>query len=191
MISIAHAAAAAEGHAEASSGGFPQFDANFFSSQAFWAVVSFVVLMYLLNKHVIPAVNQVLDARGKTIEDEITNAKSMREEADKVLTEYKQKLTDAAKESAETLEQARQEASKHRDQALSELDQELAKTKDQALAAIDQEKRKAVEEIKTMAVDIAMLATEKLINKSVNKTDANKMVNEAITELKEGDKAIH
>lgn len=186
LVSVA-IVAAGEVHA---SGGLPQFDSSKFSSQMFWTVASFVILMTLLKKFVIPAIGNVLDARGKSIEDDLSSAKNLRTEADKVLTEYRAKLNEAQAEAAKTVDSARLEALAVRDRAASDLDSELNKKKEGAMAEIEQAKRKALEEVKTMAADIAMLATEKLITKKVTKTDANKMVTEAITQLKDQD-ALH
>ncbi|MBF0622360.1 MAG: F0F1 ATP synthase subunit B [Magnetococcales bacterium] len=172
-------------------GGLPQFDTSTFASQGFWTVVSFVILMFLMVKHVIPAINDILDARSKSIEGEIGKAKNMREDAEKTLADYRKKLKAASQEATQTIESARQDANRQREESLAEVDKEIAKKRDSATEQIELAKRQAMEEIQTMAVDIAMLATEKLIAKSVTKTDANKMVTEAITELKDQDINLH
>ncbi len=181
-----------EAYASGGGGGLPQFDSSTFSSQFFWTVVSFVALLFLLNKYVIPAINRILDARGKSIESDLSNAEQMRNEAKKVLADYKAKLRDSAKQAEETLADAQKEATQHREQALAELNAELDKRQTSATEAIEQAKRKALDEVKDAVADLAILTTQKLIAKSVTKTEANKMVTEAIAEMeKSGKEALH
>ncbi|MGN7612986.1 F0F1 ATP synthase subunit B [Magnetococcales bacterium HHB-1] len=169
--------------AEASSG-LPQFETSTFSSQAFWSVVSFAILLFLLQKYVIPAINSVLDARGKSIADDLSGAEKARKEAEASLAKYQQQLKEASAKAEETVERARKDAAKLREQNLAELDNELAKKRAEAEESIEQAKRAAIAEIQTTAVDIAMTATEKLVGKAVTKTDASRMVTEAIEEIK-------
>ncbi|MBF0426484.1 MAG: F0F1 ATP synthase subunit B [Magnetococcales bacterium] len=190
MIAIAHAAeGAAAGHA--SSSGLPQFDVLNFSSQIFWTIVSFAVLLYLLTRFVIPAINAILDARGKSIEDDLSQAKKAREEAEKILANYHKELGAARQEAGKILEQARLEASRLREQVKSELEQESAKKKSAALEEIELAKQRVIEEIKGLAVDLAIDATHKLIGKAVTKTDANKMVEQVMTQLKDDQQRAH
>ncbi|MBF0589536.1 MAG: F0F1 ATP synthase subunit B [Magnetococcales bacterium] len=190
MISVAHASEGA--HAASGGGGLPQFDASTFSSQFFWTLVSFLALLFLLNKYVIPAINRVLDAREKTISGDLSNAENMKKEAQQVLADYQAKLRDSAKKAEQTLADAQKEAAQNREQALKELNAELQKKQDSATEAIEQAKRKAIEEVKVVAADLAIITTQKLISKSVTKTEANKMVTEAISEMESaGSKALN
>ncbi len=84
MISVAHAAA---------EGGVPQFEQSMFQHQIVWAVISFAILLYLLNKYVIPAINDLLDARARKIEEDITGAERARREAEKAQAELSHQLT--------------------------------------------------------------------------------------------------
>ncbi|MBF0137940.1 MAG: F0F1 ATP synthase subunit B [Magnetococcus sp. DMHC-1] len=183
MISIAHAAEEAAQHAQAS--GLPQFNVVNFSSQIFWTVVSFLVLLYLLTRFVIPAINSILDARSRSIEDDLKQAKSSREEAEKVLASYRKELNAARQEAAKIIDQARQETARQREQNKADLEQELAKKKSAAMEEIEQAKRHALDEIKEAAVELTISATQKLIGKSVSKTDANKMVEQVLAQMKE------
>lgn len=181
LISNAYASAAAE----QSSAGMPQFDANFFTSQFFWAVFSFLVLLGLLMKYVLPALGEILDERGNKIAKDISSAEAQRKEAEEMLAKYKQDLASANQEAVKVVEEARVTANSLKEKALSELDEELAKKKASALEEIEQLKRQTMAEISDLAIDVAMLATEKLVAKKVTKTDANKMVTEAVAQVKD------
>jgi F-type H+-transporting ATPase subunit b len=188
LISNAYASAAE--HASSGGGGMPQFDSSTFSSQAFWAVVSFIVLMTLLAKYVLPAIAEILDQRGKKIGREISDAEKMRRESEEMLAKYKKDLANANQEAVKIVEEAKVTALRVSENKLAELDEELTKKKKSAIAEIEQLKRQALAEINELAVDVAMQATEKLIAKAVSKADANKMVTDAIDEIRQQD-ALH
>ncbi|MEO5362857.1 MAG: F0F1 ATP synthase subunit B [Magnetococcus sp. DMHC-8] len=187
MISSAYAAT--EGHAQSS--GLPQFDSSVFGSQVFWTVVSFAVLMYLLRRYVIPAINDILDNRGKKISDDLQHADRVRQEADRLLAEYREQMERSRQVAATALEEARVEAEAIREHALAELNEELAKKKAAALEGIERVRLQAMEEVRAAAVDIAMLAAEKLIAKSIGRAKAEGMVKEALDHLEQNKAGLH
>ena len=169
--------------AAAPASGLPQFDSSVFASQIFWTVVSFVLLMYLLNKYVIPAIGDILDSRASKISEDLGKAEKSREEAEVLLNSYKNQLSSAREMANATLEEARQGAARYRDEALAELNAELDKKRASALEEIDRAKTKAMGEIRLAAVEVAMMATEKLVAKTVSREDAEGMVQEAMTQI--------
>ncbi|MBF0285726.1 MAG: F0F1 ATP synthase subunit B [Magnetococcales bacterium] len=179
MIAEAYAAAAEHG----SSSGLPQFNSSTFTSQGFWAIVSFVVLLLLLKKYVIPGITDVLDARARQIQEDLESAATRNKEAEKLLNEHRIKLNTAMESAARTVEEAARDASRVREQALADLEQEMAKKKILAMEEIEQAKRKAVVELKSVAAEAAILATEKLIGKHMTQEDADQMVNEALNQM--------
>ena len=57
----------------------------------------------------------------------------------------------------------------------------LEKAKDQ----INTEKQKALNEIKTTVIDVALKASEKIIKRNLNNEDNKKMIEETIDKLKQ------
>lgn len=179
---IANAYATAAQHA-AAGGGVPQFDSNSFASQGFWAVVSFIVLVVLLKKYVVPAVNDVLDARTRQIEEDLASAARMREEAQMELQKYRHELRSANENATRIMEEARQDANRQRDRLIQQLEDELATKRNAALAEIEQAKRQAMAEVQGAIVEMTIMATQKLISRTVTQDDAHRMVNEAMQEM--------
>jgi F-type H+-transporting ATPase subunit b len=191
FIGNAYAAATeAAGEHAAGGGGLPQFDTNYFSSQIFWTIVSFVILMVLLRKYVIPAVTNVLDARSQKIKNDLSSAEQLHKDAEETLARYRKDLAAANQEAAGIIDQTQKEAAKRREQALKELDEELLKKKNAATEQIEQAKRQAMAEVKQAVVDATIMATEQLIRKTVTPDDANQLVDDAIKSIGDG-KALH
>ncbi|MEO5340567.1 MAG: F0F1 ATP synthase subunit B [Magnetococcus sp. MYC-9] len=187
MISSAYAAT--EVHAKSS--GLPQFDSSVFASQIFWTVVSFLLLMYLLQRYVMPAINDILDNRGRKIGDDLQHAEKARQEAEALLASCHAQVERAQQMAATTLDEARMEAAAIRDQALAELNEELAKKRASALEEIDRGRVAAMAEVRQAAVEIAMLATEKLIAQSIPRSKAEGMVDEALDHLERNKASLH
>jgi F-type H+-transporting ATPase subunit b len=192
LIGNAYAAATeAAGEHAAGGGGLPQFDANYFSSQIFWTIVSFVTLMVLLWKYVIPAITNVLDARNQQIKNDLDGAEQLRTKAEETLARYKKDLAAANQEAAQIIDQTQKEAAKRREQALKELDEELLKKKNAATEQIEQAKRQALAEVKDAVIEATILATEQLIRKTVTKADADQLVDNAIQHISDERAQLH
>lgn len=186
MVSVA--LAAAEEHA--TSAGMPQFESSMFQHQIIWSIISFLILLHLLRKHVLPAIKDLLDSRANTIEEDLERAKAARLEAEKAQDDLKKQLAAARQIAAETIEQARVDAARNRELALEALNAELNKKKSAAVDEIEAAKKKALDEIQSAIVDVAILATEKLISKTISTSTANAMVDEALAEI-ENQKPLH
>ncbi|MBF0162383.1 MAG: F0F1 ATP synthase subunit B [Magnetococcales bacterium] len=157
----------------------------------FWTVVSFLILMYLLRRYVMPAINDILDSRGKKISEDLQHAEKARHEAERLLAGYREQVERARQMTATTLEEARIEASAIRDHALEELTEELAKKRTAALEEIERARVNAMAEVREAAVEIAMLATEKLIAESVGRAKADEMVHAALGHLEQNKANLH
>lgn len=191
MIAEAYASTgAAAGHAAATSG-LPQFETSVFVSQIFWTVVSFVLLMGLLQKYVLPAIVTILDSRSSRIADDLQKAEQSRKEAERLMTNYQGQLVAARQMAAKAMEEAHQEAARYRDQALEDLNQELAKKKNAALLEIEQAKQRAMDDVRLTVVELSMQVAERLIVKTMQPEDANRMVQDALTNLGESQASLH
>ncbi len=74
---------------------------------------------------------------------------------------------------------------------MAELADELAKKRSAAVEEIEATKKKAMAEVQSVVVDVAMLATEKLIAKTVTKESASAMVDEALAEIENSKSSLH
>lgn len=179
MISVAYAAA--EEHAAAS--GMPQFESSVFGHQIFWSVASFLLLLYLLKRFVLPAIEGVLDARSHKIKNDIEKAEEARSAAEKHYKEMQAQLASSRQLAAQTMEDTRLEASRYRELAIAELNEELARKRDAAVRDIEVAKHAALAEVQVAVADMVVLATEKLIAKSVDRSDADRMVRDSLAEI--------
>ena len=94
----------AEGHGEAkgavahteAEGGhkapFPPFEKSTFASQLVSIVIAFVALYLIVSRIALPRVGGVLDARQKTIEDDLAESQKLKDASDAALKSYESEL---------------------------------------------------------------------------------------------------
>src|SRR5919202_2059793 len=72
-----------------------------------WTLVVFGLTMFLLAKLAFPRIAEALDRRQKAIEESIDTAERTRQEADRLLAEYRERLTEARQQADEIVARAR------------------------------------------------------------------------------------
>ncbi len=154
-----------------------------FQDPAFWVLVAFVGLMAVFVYLKVPGtVGAQLDNRATQIENDIREAEKLREEAQDLLATYERKQKEALREAEDILANARAEAGRMGEQGKVRLEQALARREKQAMDRIAQVEAQAIEEVRHLAVDIAMDATHELVAAQADaKGDA--MVDAAIGDL--------
>lgn len=146
-------------------------------------MITFAIFVWFTMRFVWPLLSGQLDARKKTIADGLAAAEEGRrilaeaeESANKQIQEAKlhcyKLLEEADKEATEILEKARNQARKERDEIIAA-----------GHAAIEREVVKAKNELQDQVVDIAMLGAEKVLQRSVNLQDNEKILRDLAKNL--------
>ena len=128
---------------------------------------------------------ETLDAREKQINDALNAAEQAKKEAAKVASDNEGVLNEARKEAQDIVSQAREAGDKLKlkleNDGQAKYDQMLIQAKEQ----IETEKQKALGEIKQMVVDVAISASEKVIQRNLNTDDNKKMIEKTVDEFKQ------
>jgi F-type H+-transporting ATPase subunit b len=148
-----------------------------------WTIVVFLISLFILRKWVFPLIGEALDKRAKTIEGEIDSAAELRQEADKVLEEYRERLKEARAQSEEILQRARQTAESHEHEARERGQEILAEAAKKAERDIDAATKRALDDIRREVADLTVMATEKVVRKTLNDADQRRLVEEALSEM--------
>lgn len=154
-----------------------------FSDPTFWVAAAFFVLLALVSKPLVRAAVAGLDARAARIRKEIEEAETLREEAHRMLADYKRRLRDAAKEATALVEHAKVEAERLREQAAADLEASLKRREQAAREKIAQAEDSAIKEIRHRAVDLAVAATARLVAEGLDQGQGKTLLSKAIGEL--------
>jgi len=158
---------------------------EFIYEPEFWVAVSFFLFIGLLvyfGVHM--KIVSALDARALLIRKELEEARRLREEAEKVLADYRRKLGDVVMEvdniTALATTEAKTLAAETR-QSLKEHFDRRIKLAEEKIARAEME---AVREFRSVAVDAAIAAAQNLIAAKLTPDRAKKLVSESIKALK-------
>lgn len=148
-----------------------------------WTLVVFGICLYILRKYVFPRIVEALDQRRASIEQSIDAAERTRQEADQILSEYRQRLHEARAQSDEIVQRARQTAEAHEREAKEQGRQIAAEAAKRAERDIEVATQRALGELRKEVANLTILATEKVTRKVLSEADQRKLVEEALGEL--------
>jgi len=151
----------------------------------FWVAVSFFIFLGVLFYFgVHKKLASLLDARAALISEELEEARRLRDEAEKVLADYRRKEGEAVNEAEGIIALAAKEAeilAAETRQSVKELFDRRMKLAEQKIARAQQD---AVREVRSVAVDAAVAAAQTLIVEKLTPDRAEKLVSDSIDNLK-------
>ncbi len=154
----------------------PQFDVATFPSQIFWLVIFFTALFFILWKGFIPRVTNVFAMRQDKIEDDLSRAEKLKNEAAEAQQAYEKALAEArAKAQAELKAVTDKAAAEAADRAAELAAQLVVKAKDSE-AEINKAREAALANVKTIAAETAQRAAARLAGLDVGADAATKAV---------------
>jgi len=157
-----------------------------FSSLIFWSIVSFTILLYLMNKYVLPPVMGILEEREGKIRGDISGAEKLKQDAKLLRTELHKELQKAHEKSATIVQLAQDESRKIQEKTLQETQSKCKQLQDDAENEILRTRDKLLSEIRGFAAALTIASTEKILKKTISDEDKKRLADESIEEaLKE------
>ena len=148
-----------------------------------WTLLLFLITMFVLAKFAFPKIGEALEKRANAIRENIEASEKQREEADKLLAEYRERLREAREQADDIVARAR----KASEAAVAEASAEGKSRREELVAAarrdIETETRRSLEQIRKEVADLTVLATEKVTRKSLDDDDHRRLVEEALAEV--------
>jgi len=148
-----------------------------------WTLIVFAIVFIVLWKVVFPRITEALDKRQRMIEDSIDSAERTKREADELLREYRERLSDARSQADEIVARARRTAEANENETIAAARTKREEMMEQTRRDIEAETRRAIQQIRAEVADLTVLATEKVTRKSLDSADQKRLVEEALAEL--------
>jgi len=141
----------------------------------------FLALLFYLN---VPATLMgMLDNRAKGIQDELDEARNLREEAQNLLASYQRKQREVAEQSERIIAAARDDAKAAAEQAKLDLQTSIDRRLKAAEEQIESAEKKAVKDLRDNAVDVAIAAASKVIADQMTAKSAGSLIDASIAEV--------
>ena len=155
----------------------------FLSDNEFYILIAFLVAVGILIRQGWGQVARALDARAQSIRHQLDEAKRLRAEAEALLAQFQRKQRDAIAEAQEIITRAQAEAERVAKQGEADLEAAIKRREEQARDKIAQAEIKALAEIRTAAVDVAMAAIRVLLAQALDPARGSRLIDQAIEDL--------
>ena len=156
---------------------------HIFADPEFWVLVAAVIFVAAVWKPARKSLIGTLDERAARIRAELDEAKKLREEAEQLLAQYEQRQREAAAEAEAIVAHARDEAERIAAQSARDLEQAVVRRQRLAEERIAQAEQKAVDEIRAVAVDVAIAAAREVIVAQIDEERGAALLDAAIAAL--------
>jgi F-type H+-transporting ATPase subunit b len=148
-----------------------------------WTLIVFLFTMYVLSKVAFPRIQEALDKRANAIRESIEQAELTRQEADKILEEYRARLKEAREQADDIIARARKAAETSKAEAAEQGREKREELLAAARRDIEAETRRSLERIRKEVADLTVLTTEKVTRKSLTADDHKRLIEEALRDV--------
>lgn len=150
----------------------------------FWEGLGLAIVIGLILWQRVPAMlGKMLDARAVSIQNELNQAKQLREEAEAVLVRYTERASHAQAEAQTIITQAKQEAERFAKESEAQLKALVERRARQAQDRIARAEAQAMAEIRSMAADAAASAAATIIAAKLDENQASALIDGSIKDL--------
>ena len=155
----------------------PQLNPEFFVSQLFWLVVTFSFLFIFLWRISLPRIGNVLAKRERKISEDLTAAKELQIEAEKIQETIENQLKQARADSSDMIKSSSLSFQEKAQAELNKLDNELDAKIEQSVKVIENNKKDSVSQIQTQIKEITKLTLSKVSSFDVSDDEIKQAVN--------------
>ena len=155
----------------------PQLNPEFFVSQLFWLVVTFSFLFIFLWRISLPRIGNVLEKRERKISEDLTAAKELQIEAEKIQETIENQLKQARADSSDMIKSSSLSFQEKAQAELNKLDNELDAKIEQSVKVIENNKKDSVSQIQTQIKEITKLTLSKVSSFDVSDDEIKQAVN--------------
>jgi F-type H+-transporting ATPase subunit b len=148
----------------------------------FWVLCATVLFGLIIWKRGRQPILSMLDARTDRIRQDLEEAAILRQAAQELLEDIRQKHGDAVSTSKKIIDNAKESALRMERESDAKLAEMLARREELLLQRISRAEAAAVQEIREQAADIATKAAETLLGEMMPKRGA-KLVEDSITDI--------
>ena len=148
-------------------------------------IINTIILFWALTKILFKPVLNIIDAREEGIKNDIATGEKAKNEGLALKEQYEQKLLVSKNEGQEIIKQATLRAEEKSAEIISTAKEEASTIKERASKDIAQEKEKAMNELRTEISAMAILAASKVIEKDIDQSKHEEMINKFIEEVGE------
>ena len=154
----------------------PQLNPEFFVSQLFWLAVFFTFLLVFLWRVSLPRIATVLEKRQNKIDENLSSAKELQEQAMEIEKKINNQINKAKLETDEKIKETINALQEDVSSQLSSLDKDLEKKVSDAEKEILKSKDNQMKNINNEIVNITKLTVGKITDVELSDSEINKVI---------------
>ena len=151
-----------------------------------WTIITFVILLAVLGKLAWKPLLGALEQRETTIRESLEKAEQARSEAEQLMAQNQQILAEANQQANRIVAQAQEEGQRLRESLSEQARQESLRLREETREELQRERQLAVHELKQVASELALAATERLLSTVVSSDDHRRIVDEYLERFPDG-----
>jgi F-type H+-transporting ATPase subunit b len=148
-----------------------------------WTIVCFGLTLFVLKRWAFGPIQKTLDQRRDNIRNTIDEADRVRDEARALLEEHRALIGQAKDEAEEILAEARRVSDSQRERVRVETEEDRQRRLEETRRQIDQATAQAIGQIRQEVGSLSLLAAEKIVRKSLDGADQQRLIDEALGEI--------
>lgn len=156
-----------------------------------WTVLIFLIVLGMLYKFAYPTILGAVEAREARIAELLSAAQRDRQEAQKLLEDQRAKHEELRAQVQEMVAEGRTAGERMREEIIAEARREQQSLMERARRDIQQQSEAALAELRTQAVDLAIAAASKLVEKDLDEEGNRRFVRDYLGRLAAAEAAAH
>jgi F-type H+-transporting ATPase subunit b len=148
-----------------------------------WTIATFLALVWLLAKFAWRPLLEALERRQDSIRRSLDDAQKAKQELERLSVESQRILSVARAEADQILSNTRSDANRFREELKQKAQAEAAGIVKNAEKQIQLETARALQQIRTEAVDISVAIASKLLERNVSKADNERLIEETFKQI--------
>ena len=154
----------------------PQLNPEFFVSQLFWLAVFFSFLLIFLWRVSLPRISLVLEKRQRKIDENLSSAKMLQEQAQEIESNINNKISKAKQDADEKIKKAISSLQSDVSTKLSTLDEELEIKFSNSEKEILKSKESQMKNIDNEIANITKITISKITNLSISESEIEQAI---------------
>jgi len=150
-----------------------------------WTIVTFLALVALLAKFAWRPLLEALEKRQESIRKSLDDALKAKQELERLHVESQKILAAARTEADQILSNTRSDANRFREELKQKAQAEAAGIVKNAERQIELETARAIQHIRTEAVDLSVAIASKLLERNVTKEDNERLIEETFKQIED------
>ncbi len=149
-------------------------------------MINIFVLYLLMKKFLFGPITEMMEKRTNAIQASFTEAENKNKVALELKQEYEIALENAEEKAINIIKEAKQRALVEHDKQILITKEETLKLMEEANKSIEFERKKSMQNIQSEIAGIAMIAAAKVIQKNVDNSTNQQIINDFLTEAGAG-----